>query len=71
MLRNMEEKRDYDQVTRLTAQKENVRTWSSLRWRRTEKKKKQMADKAVGLNYESGLSMMTQPGNWWSTTGGN
>jgi hypothetical protein len=31
---------------------------------------KQMADKAVGLNYESGLSMMTQPLGWWSSTTG-
>jgi hypothetical protein len=48
-----------------TAQKENVRTWSSLRW---EGKK---ADGGQGSRAQlRGLSMMTQPLGWWSSTTG-
>jgi hypothetical protein len=34
---------------------------ANLKFAKMRRNEKQMADKAVGLNYESGLSMMTQP----------
>jgi hypothetical protein len=59
MLGNMEKKRDYDRATRpnRTERKRANLKFAKMR----EGPEKQMADKAVGLNYESGLSMMTQP----------
>jgi hypothetical protein len=59
MLRNMKKKRDYDRFYQ--AQPHRKRKRANLKFAKMKDGlKKQMADKATGLNYQSGLNMMTQ-----------